>query len=105
MNDLLLPEEESDNQQFISDYEDCTENHKNFADKPFTIPELPIETIDKMFLGKNIGNTNDTYEQDYHLQGMLAFYHHPEIRIIGKKTTMMKIDMQLLGRSIQALYN
>lgn len=104
MNNLLSPEEE-EHQQFIADYEDCTPRYKHCANIPFAIPQLPLEIIDKIFLGKNVGNTDAVYKQDYYLQGLVAFYRHPEVRIIHGSTPLHLMELNLLSRSIQSLYN
>lgn len=101
----LLHENEPDDQQFIADYENCAKEYKSFADRPFIIPQLSYETIDKIMEGGNIGNTSDCYVSDYYLKGILHLYKPHSVRAIHGMKINHVMDMHVLGRTIQMIYN
>lgn len=99
-------EENTNQQQFVADYEDCTANHKNFADRPFVIDELPVTVIDKIMTGGTVADREGhNYKKDYLLQGILHFYKSKDVRVIHGLNTLQRKEMFVLGRAIQALYN
>jgi hypothetical protein len=97
----LLSAEENLPEFFTSDYENCTLQHKLFADVPFEIPELELVTIDKFFNGSENPHSGK-YTTDNYLKGMLHLYRHPQIRTIHGFNSY---DHRLLGRMIQKTYN
>jgi hypothetical protein len=100
-----LDNKDEDQQQFIAELDNCTANHKGFADRPFIIPQLPYEVIDKIMMGEQIGNLDAKYKKDYSITGFLHLYVAQEIRIIHGINKIKKMDMHVLGRTIQTVYN
>lgn len=108
LNKIIMTEFDEtndDQQQFIAEAENCTAEHKNFADVPFVIPQLSYQVIDKIMMGGNIEGSEDTYKKDYSIVGFLHLYAPKEVRFIHGINKIKKVDMHVLGRSIQCVFN
>lgn len=92
---IYFSSEQNEQQLFVAEYEDCTSLHKSFANKPFGIKELSLDTIDKFMSTRS----------DYYLRGMLHLYKSKEVRIIHGISELHRQEFKVLGRAIQATYN
>ena len=88
---ILSPEQHP--QLFISDYEDCTQAYKSFADVQFEIPELNTQQIDSIM--------NSSKPHVIH-RGLLNLYVDSTMRVINGWNPKNK---HVLGRLLQSIYN